>query len=355
MNMQDTHEPLETRLARALQVNPSADSLSWLDRRIGEVMAEKTAAQRRPRRLLLRVAVLLAAFVLLTGAVAAALGLLERTATQGGAGFRAAWENGEVIEITQTDAGHEVTLERIYADVNQVIAFLSVRGPAMVSPDGAAVGTVFLTAGLTDPTGRALEQPYATGAVEPDLAVVVTAWGPPSAEAGSYVLTVSAIEPTGGLADEAPQAIAGEWRFEFELPEPAGTIVATDASDTDQGVTVSLTELRISPTMIAGRMYLEMEDGSAAPYGVPIISAVRHDGEKLNPNPQANMIGLPVHEEGATGFDFHTGFGSETASGSWEVEISEIDFVDLVDLPAEGGALNHEILSGTWTLMVIVP
>lgn len=370
MNTRETDETVETKLTRALQVEPTQDGLNWLDRRVAEVMAERAAPRRRRwLRMLMRPVPLIAAFILLTGAVAGALSLIERTATEAGGGFSAAWEKAEVLEITREDQGYQITLERVYADVNHVLAFLSVRGPGADDAAGEPADSVFLTSSLHDPTGRALEKPYGMTVGATDLAAIIDSWGPP-AEAGTYVLTVTAIEADALDDSNDHQVIEGEWRFEFDLPEPVGIVVATEASDTDAGVTVELAELRISPTMITGSMYLAMEDGSEAPVWMARIGAIRHDGTDVNPNPGTDpmMAGVPIREEERTGFQFQTAFGADVASGTWEIEISEISFPELYmqGLPPDpasetaGVALptpneSYRPRSGTWTLTVTVP
>jgi hypothetical protein len=338
---------------------------------VSEVMAGGNAQPRRGwMRLLLRPVPVIAAFILLTGAVAGALSLIEQTATEAGGGFAAAWERAEVLEITATDQGYEITLERVYADVNQVLAFLSVRrvgDDAGVDPQGS----VFLTSGLRDPAGRALDRPYGMSVGATNLAAIIDSFGPPSAEPGTYVLTITSVEADPPEGSDERLVIEGEWEFEFNLPAPVGTVVAADVTASDAGVTVELAELRISPTMISGRMYLTMEDGSPAPVWIARITEIRHDGIDVNPNPGQDpvMAGVPLREEGRTGFQFQTSFGTDTPSGTWEIEISEISFPELYHemLPPEPGGgspmgaplpspdESYRPRPGTWTLEVTVP
>ena len=179
-----TNETIEARLQRALEVDPSEDALAWLDRRVSQVIARPVAhnAARRGRRLplLLRPLPLLAAFLLLTGADAGTLGLLERIATESGGGYRVAWERAEVLGISHTDAGFTVMLERAYADINQVVVSLNVQGPRT----GEEGSSVDLGISLIDAAGEHREQ-VGTAAGNTDLAAVVRAWDTPSTEAGS--------------------------------------------------------------------------------------------------------------------------------------------------------------------------
>lgn len=351
-----TNETIETRLQRALEVDPSDDALAWLDRRVSQVLAQPvahTAARRSGRlSLLLRPLPLLAALLLMTGTVAGALGLLERIATESGGGYRVAWEHAEVLGIRQTDAGYTVTLERAYADVNQVVVFLNVHGPLTAEPGSS----VDLGSSLIDAAGEHREQ-MGTGAVETDLAAVVRAWDTPSAEAGSYVLDVSSLQILpGGAFTEAPATIEGDWVFQFDLPEPVGSAVMPGVSATAGAATVTLNEVQFSPTMIRGVMHLTLDE-APAPVWAPLIESVRHDGDLVSTDTDANFYGTPIREQDASGFDFRTGFGTEVASGSWEITISEIQFPELS--PAEDGTEDtgdpSAALQGPWTLTFTVP
>ena len=69
--------------------------------------------------------------------------------------------------------------------------------------------------------------------------------------------------------------IDGEWRFEFELPTPAGSVVPVDVSDTVGQATLHLTELRVSPTMVAARIGLDV-DGRQVTTWSSLPVAIRH-------------------------------------------------------------------------------
>lgn len=351
-----TNETIEARLQHALQVDPSDDAIAWLDRRVSQVIAQPIAHDAanggRRLRLLLRPLPLLVAFLLLTGGVAGALGLLERIATQSGGGYRVAWEHAEVLGVSQTNAGYTITLERAYADINQVVVFLNVQGP-LAGEEGSSVD---VGSSLIDAAGEHREQ-VGTGAVETDLAAVVRAWDTPVGEAGTYVLDISSLQIVPGAAfTEIPAPIEGEWLFEFDLPEADGLAVMPDVSSTVEAATVTLTEVRFSPSMIRGIMHLTV-DGEPAPVWAPLIESVRHDGELVSTDTDANFYGTPIREPDAAGFDFRTGFGTEIASGSWEITVSEIQFPELIPAedPTEDTDDPYAALQGPWTLTFTVP
>ncbi len=351
MSSHETSTTIEARLLRALEVQPTEAELAWLDRRLATVVAAAPAqAQRRPwLRHVLRPLPLLAAMLLLTGVVAAALTLLERTATESGQGWRLAWEQGEVIALSETHSGYTVTLERAYVDINQLVVFLDIEGPLM----GEAGSSVDMSASLAGTAGDAAPQ-ISTGAVEPGLAAVIRAWETPASESGTFQLDISSLQIIPGAAfTELPPAVTGEWLFEFQLPAPSGTTVNPDVSATAEGATITLQEVRFSPSMIRGVMYLESEDAVAQVWAA-VIDSVRHDGELISTDTDANFSSTPLTEGDARGVDFRTAFGTDDASGSWEIAISRIQFLEG---SPDGDDGNGPVpgKDGPWVLTFMVP
>jgi hypothetical protein len=349
----------EQRLRSALEVVPSSDALGWLDGRVQQLIArhgEPTAKRGLSWRWFLRPLPLIVAFLLLAGGAAAALTLMERLATTSGPGWAAAWELAEVIDQTQSDQGYTVTLERAYADVNQVVTFVTVTADDPGLPEAGEGGSVWFNGGLRDASGRALEAPLSTMRVENALSASVGMWVDPTPQAGTYVLEISSIEvlPADFDAETLPAPTTGTWRFEFELPAPAGVVVEPAATASHDGLTVELAELRVAPSMIAGRMYLTV-DGAPAPVWSATIAEVLHDGEKISTDNNADFLAIPLREEGATGVEFRTAFGAELASGTWELRISQITFPENFD-PLTGESDDEWApRDGDWVLTVEVP
>lgn len=127
-----TRDEMETRLLQAVAIEPSEAGLRWLDQRVANVAERPVALPRRglfARRLILRPVLLLAAFLLLAGAVAAGLGLLDRIVESSGQpGWHTAWDRAERLDLTATDAGVTIKVERAYADLNQVLVGFTVAG-----------------------------------------------------------------------------------------------------------------------------------------------------------------------------------------------------------------------------------
>jgi hypothetical protein len=337
--------------------------VSWIDQRVRRAMDQDTTQRRRglSRRSLLRPLPLFAALILVVGAVAAGLTALDRLAATT-PGWQTAWDRAEVVGVDQTSKGYTLTLERAYADVNQVVVFVNMRDiPVLEAPratDGFRTDHFSLNGvDLRDPLGRHGVVMTGTTAVDPGLAAAASSvqfQTPPTA--GTYVLTVSSI----GFGGDGPDCvspcvadeIAGTWRFEFTLPEPAGTIASVNATDTRDGVTVTLTELRISPTMITSTIALRV-DGAEVMYWAytedPIT--VRSGGTTHTVN-SATHITLDPGQQGPAGDlnAFSTLSGSDTATGTWEITIPEIQLMKRgsdSEVPIE--------VTGPWKLRVELP
>ena len=379
------HDTIEARLLRAVEVTPSADGLRRLDQRVARAMTQPTTIPYqglRTRRLFLRPLLIVAAFLLLTGAVAGGLGLLDQIFQSSGMpGWRTAWDRAERLDLKQTDAGVTITLERAYADLNQVLVGFTVEGleAAPVTGHGEAYPLEW-RAQLRDPSGRTEEQ-WTNGLGgtyrdQPGLSAVVWTWeGAVAPVAGTWELTFTSIgynagglvsgECTVGNTDPAcanppPNAMVdGTWRFAFELPKPAGTLLSPVVTSTQGGATLTLTELRISPTMITSRIALRVADNTVADWSLyswgPSIGDrgfVRHGGTEYLTNSSSHVTQDPL-AQGPDGDvnEFYTIAGADVATGTWEIEISEITYRSSIYNPAE----EQIHLSGPWTLTVNVP
>lgn len=352
-----THDEIEARLVRALSVEPSADGLRWLDQRVEQLLARPVINPRRGARrgrTILRPLAAALAILALAGGVTAGVGLVERM-LESAPGWRTAYEEAVILGSSQTDAGLALTLERAYADLNQVVVFLTMEGLAAPrSRDGVATDHLAIVdASLRDRTGRAPVMMTAITGVEPGLAAAAHSFqfDSPIVEAATYVLTITSI----GYGGDGPDCvspcvhdeIAGTWRFEFTLPEPRGTVVRPEASATVGSTTLRLTELRVSPTMVTARIALFVDDRPAAYWAfIPSDRDLVHDGNGFGLWSARHVLDEAPFEHGPT-VEFSTSVGFDDASGTWEIVIPELDY----------GMTNDEMihLSGPWRLRVTVP
>jgi hypothetical protein len=296
--------------------------------------------------MVLRPLALVAAFVLLTGAVGAAIGLLDRLA---GAtpGWQTAWDRAEILGIRQTDAGLTLTLERAYADLNQVVVGISVDGlqpPPGLSEGGDVDHILSWTTELRGPAGwtNLSDQVHPDNAgrvVETNLSAFLLTFSDPPAVAGSWELTVTSVG-YGGMTDGM---IDGTWRFQFELPQPTGTLVPANASDTEGQATVTLTQLRVTPTMVSFKLALDVAGSTVAYWspGTGLNESVRHDGTSYGIADETLLAASPNQNE------YRTSAGSDEAAGTWEIEIP--------DLWYSSGDGTDIHLDGPWTLTVTAP
>jgi hypothetical protein len=353
-----TPDEMETMLLRAVGVEPSRDAMRWLDQRVAAIAARPVSTSRLAPslRVILRPVVLIAAFVLLTGAVAATLGLLDRTVESSGVpGWRTAYDRAEVLGIQQSNAGYTITLERAYGDLNQVMAFFTVESAAGLEAPAATEGTLanhfsLNAADLHDPAGHGAIARTAIADIEPGIAAAVEAFQFDAAPlAGTYQLTISEIgygaSGPGCISPCMDDEIAGNWQFEFQLPAPAGTVVPTDVSDTVGSATLNLTELRVSPTMITARIEMSVGGSQVATWST-LPFAVRHLDVSYDVNSAASI----TEGDAGTGTGetiFFTTAGTDQVAGTWEIQIPEVTY--------QTGAGEDVSLTGPWTLTVTVP
>ena len=371
-----TLDQTEIRLAAALAIDLSADDIHRLDERIGRAMARPAASHRFAMpgaRWFLRPLPLLAAIALLSGTVIGAASLLDRLVeSQGMPGWRAAWEQAEVLDLEQTDDDVTIHLVRAYADLNQVLIGFTVSGlgAAPTADDGDAPALEW-TAELLDPAGRSAETwatvRAGTGIDAADVSANVHTWdGHVTPDAGTWILTFTSVGYGGGTwtpgecdvdstdpacADAATtDMVEGTWRFAFDLAAPSGVAVTPGIGATKDAATITLTELRISDTMIHAALALHVDGEEVDAWGWTEQEAViRHDDASF-----AFTIGAHVtmasEDRGPLGDinEFLASAVIEEPAGQWEIEIPEIWYSVVGD--------ETDIrLDGPWTITVDVP
>ena len=340
-----THDEIETRLLRALQMAPSQDGWAWLDQRVARAVAstpavpDRASASHRP--LFLRPVLVLAAIVLLVGAVGAAITLIDRLVGASQPGWRTAWERAEVLGIKQTDSGVTLTLERGYADLNQVLFGFSVDG--LEAPpeqtDSAVLSWAIEYHGPDGWTPDAEVVDSAGRIIETDVSAFVVTFGSPPDVGGTWELTVTSV----GYGAAASGMVDGVWHFVFELPDPAGVALALDASDTVEQATLTLTELRVSPTAIGVTLGLDVAGDTVAAWssGSGVADAVRHGKTSYEIADELLVATRPTLNE------YRTSAGADASAGTWTIEIPDLWYTN--------GAGQDIHLHGPWTISVDVP
>jgi len=371
-----TTDRVEFLLRRAVAVNPSDEGLRGLDERIARIMAGAVSTQPRVRATRVRFVrplALAAALLLAAGAVGASLGLLDQAVDQSALpSWRTAWDRAEIIGERQTDAGVTVTLERAYADLNQVLVGFTVEGleTPPISSGMLEPPSWTWTEQLRDPDGRPEEQ-WATSILGTyrdvtGLSAVIQTWlGAPPATAGTWELTVTSVgyggegfisgECTVGATEPqclnpVDRVVHGTWRFAFDLPIPAGTLVEGPIGATNGPATVTLTELRISPSMITSRIALRVDGETVSSWGSTNAS-IRFNGSSYQLRNTTHITTDPAGQ-GPHGDEneFLTSAGVEAPAGTWQIVIPELSYVT-----GDQESETEISLRGPWTLEVIAP
>ena len=346
-----TYDDVEFRLRQALEVSLPKEGGRVLDARVARAMAHPIPA--RDLRLgnfrsLARPLALAAALALAAGTVAAAVTLLERITSESTPGVQAAWDDAEVLALRESDAGVTVVLERAYADLNQVAVFFTIEGLETVTSDAGELAPLEWTAELRDPAGRSAEEwAVVRGGTEANeiglSANVHTFGGAVVPMAGTWELTFTSIGYNSGnfipgecdegstdaaCTSPAPSAMTeGAWQFVFDLPEPAGSVVTADLTATEGDVTLTVSELRISPTMIAASMSLRVDDQTVTSWGTANNTLVSIEGPSgtYTANTSYHVTLDPI-AQGPNGDEnlFMSSEGSDGASGAWIITVPQL-------------------------------
>lgn len=368
---------IEARLRQALEVSPPGAGGRALDDRVTRAMAQSTTAldwRRGGSRSLLRPLALAAALALVAGAVAGTLNLLERITGESTPGVQAAWDAAEVLALRQSDAGVTITLERAYADVNQVAVFFTVEGLETVASDAGDLAPLEWTAEILDPAGRTADEwAVVRGGSEGSelgLSANIHTWdGPVTPMAGTWTLTFTSIGYNSGFftpgqcdegstdpacASAAPSAMTeGTWQFMFDLPEPAGIVVPTAQTATEGDVTLTVSELRISPTMIAASIALRVDGETVTSWATANDTLASFEGPAgTYPANTGYHVTQDPADQGPEGDKnlFMSAEGSDEASGSWTITVPELRYAI-----GEGTLETGTIVSEPLVVTVDVP
>ena len=300
--MNDTTS-LEHRLASAYAVVP-ADGFASTDRRVAAVMALADAPRRLPWRRLRVGLALAAALILLAGAAAAAISLLDRI-TSATPGIAVAWDQGVEIGERQVHGDYAVTLARGYVDVNQVVLAVSVE-----RVDGTGPLDVGFATELRDPAGVVLAPAALSfGGTDARGLAEVLAFAPPSSSDGDYVLRLG-LMTMGASGPDMP------WMFRFALPAPAGAVVRVDQTRETQAASVDVSEVRLGTTMITASIHIEPSDREAS--GWAAMGYLEHGDQTID----LDWGSIP----GASDLDLIAGTyaGTDDPAGAWTLVITEL-------------------------------
>lgn len=401
-------EDLETLLTAAYAVEMPADLGALVDRRVKRAVRDwrpRTAESwRLPRPRWGRVALVPVLAAVLTAAL-----LMTASASGGPSAFYNfvggyAWQHAEIVGLTKTVDGYQITLERAYADANQLmLAFTVVDaenrgwsevdvGRMSVADSSGAEWT--MTGGASDPVN-------VTSAAT--ISWFVSPAGPAALGRRPFSVTVSSVSvrnqedgpPPSDLTWSPWNLVAVNATFSFDLTvgggspataagatpatagggpqatalvggcSPATVGVASSAtvsagpqatatvgggspamphvSSESRGVTLTLESVVAAPSTV--RLELRL---AGAPSGglnwTPIVECVSHNGHNLDVSMQMSGIGSSLTT-------VYTAVGVEDPSGDWTVWVNQL-MGDGIDASNQGQDVR---LPGNWTLHFSMP
>lgn len=340
---------LETRLVRAFAANPTAEQIAVMDRRVAAAVAVPQSISHRvsrPRHLR-RGVLLVAALVLLGGAIPSLLSLYGGI---GSGGYQVAWNRATQLGLVQVHDGFEVTLQAAYADAAQTMLAISIVDTGA----GRSSKVELYGADLTDEAGRVYHMTSGGSTPAGSSGSINTVWYDTPGEGAlsgthHFILTlpeigVRAVDPSFSLLPNGTEVgdpwhtVAGPWTFAFDLAVGPGTHLTPGLTATAAGVSATLTSVLVTPTTVRlGLTYQGLPIGGSD--WAPIVT-VTHNGEQL-------AVGSTSWNGDPT-----TVVGSDSASGTWVVSISE--FVGNQG-PTPSGPGGQRRINGPWTLRFVVP
>jgi hypothetical protein len=402
-------EDLEAPLAAAYAVEMPADLGALVDRRIKRAVQQwrpqtSTGWLRPARPRWWRLALVPVLAAVLTAAV------LVTTSASGGpaavydsfGGY--AWQHAEILGLTKTVDGYRITLDRAYADANQMMLAVTVvdtqnRGWRQVDVGGLSVadsagGEWTMTTGISDPVAitsaatiswfeYALPGPAALGrrpfsvtvssvsvrdqedgpppsdltwdpwhfvAVNAIFSFELTVGGSPAIMGGGSPATGAggpqATALVGGCSPAtvgvAPKATVGGGP-QATVTVGGGSPAMPHAWSESNGVTLTLESIVTSPSQV--RLDLRLSGApSGGIYWTPIVDCVSHNGHNLDVATGTSHIGSQLTT-------VYTAVGVEDPTGDWTVWVSQL-MGDGTEAGNQGQDVRYD---GNWTLHFSLP
>lgn len=346
-------DDLERDLRLALAWEPPAAVATMMDQRVVRARASMARSERRPwPRRHLRLVLLVAAALALMGA-SVALSLLQQAA-QLMPGWRVAYDQAEILNLSQTAKGYTVTLERGYVDPNQLVLGFVVTGP---NGQTRAVprGTV------TDAQGRSFLD-TAGGDIQAELqnsAATISSYQVPPGVGSEVALTATFAELMPVTVENAA-APKGPWVFHFILPVHPATVVEPMQTVEAAGVPITLHRMQASATTVRVHLVLDLARVSTAHWSRwSMEGTLRHGhgpAQDLTWNAlPPEWIGQPKDQIEALIDKSETGSvmmrqtftGSSAPSGTWILTIDRLTGFD-------GQGATTEV-PGPWVFTIQVP
>ena len=346
-------DDLERDLRLALAWEPPVAVTRLMDQRVTRARATTAHPERRlwPRRHL-RLVLLVAAALALMGA-SVALSLLQQAAELV-PGWRVAYDQAEVLNLSQTANGYTVTLERGYVDPNQLVLGFVVTGP---NGQTRAVprGTV------TDAQGRSFLD-TAGGDIQAELqnsAATISSYQVPPGIGSEVTLTATFSELMPVTVKNVP-APTGPWVFHFTLPVHPATVVEPKQTVEVAGVPITLHRMQATATTVRVQLDLNLARVRTAQWSRWSIEGTLRQGH--GPAQDLTWSALPpewtgqpkdqiqaIIDASETGSVMmrQTFAGASEPSGTWTLTVDRL-------IGSDGQGATTEV-PGPWVITVQLP
>jgi hypothetical protein len=297
-----------------------------------------------------RVVALLAAVLILGGAGPGLLGLFGEMVDSFG-GWRTAWDRGTIVGASQIVDGYSVTIERVYADPNQLMLGISVRD--LGNRGWTQVGVMY--ADVTDEQGRAFGHSGGQSIPDGPSAAANLAWLTPPAglTPGQHTLhvsvpSISVRDNTTPPPDEMSGAanagsawspwheIAGPWTFTVPLDIAGGSVARPNSAARVGSTEVRLAQVTVSATSVNAT--IRVTDSGLGGEWAP-VGQFMHSGRAYPIIVSSNGAGDGVVTLQALE-------GTTTASGAWALRIDELVGID---------GTQQVRLAGPWEITFSMP
>jgi hypothetical protein len=319
---------LETLLAAAFAPGPTSAGLAHMDGRVAAAIALRRSGSVRPARRVLRwplplpqrlrpLALLLAAGALV-GAGAAYLGLFEPIVSPV-EGWQLGFDRAAQPAITQVAGPYRLTLERAYADANQVLV-----GVRVIEGAGATHVEFGPNPTLTDAGGVHCDAYFASGYPNGNANGWVFGFLPETPFAPGrheFTLTIElVVSAHDAYVGPSPGAtftpMPAPLTFHFAADVGSGGVVVTPGTAvTASRYTLTLESASVSPTMVRGRLAVTGPDVA----NLDPIGTMTLDGRTLP------LQALPAAADpGSWLFELTTLAGSDHPSGTLVVRIDAL-------------------------------
>jgi hypothetical protein len=269
-------------------------------------------------------------------------------------GWRVAYDQGQILNLSKTVNGYTVTLERGYVDPNQLVLGFVVTGPTgqtRAVPRGTVV----------DAQGRSFLD-TAGGDIQADLqnaAATISSYEVPPGIGSDVTLTATFAELMPSEEEPAP-APTGPWVFHFSLPVHPATVVEPMQTVDVAGVPITLHRLQATATTVRVQLDLDLARVRTPQWSRWSMEGSLREGNgvaqdlswsALPPEwtgqPKDQILAMIDASETGSVMVRQTTSGTDTPTGTWTLTVDRL-------IGSDGAGGTNEV-RGPWVFTVHVP